>query len=72
MMGILGNDIAAAVFTDRDLADEAWGLLADAEIPATIVTDPGMLGAYSVQVMVDRSDLEAAQAVLAPLVRRSR
>jgi len=71
-MGILGNDIAAAVFSDRDLADEAWGLLVDAEIPATIVTDPGMLGAYSVQVMVDRSDLEAAQAVLAPLVRRSR
>jgi len=71
-MGILGNDIAAAVFTDRGLADEAWGLLVDAEIPATIVTDPGMLGAYSVQVMVDRSDLEAAQAVLAPLVRRSR
>ena len=71
-MGILGNDIAAAVFSDRDLADEAWGLLVDAEIPATIVTDPGMLGAYSVQVMVDRSDLEAAQVVLAPLVRRRR
>lgn len=70
-MGILGNDIAAAVFTDRSLADEAWGLLAEADIPATIVTDPGMLGAYSVQVMVDRSDLEAAQKVLAPLVRRS-
>ncbi len=72
MMGILGNDIAAAIFTDRDVADEAWGLLADADIPATIVTDPGMLGAYSVQVMVDRSDLEAAQVVLAPLVRRRR
>lgn len=72
MMGILGNDIAAAVFTDRALADEAWGLLSDADIPATIVTDPGMLGAYSVQVMVDRADLEAAQRVLAPLVRRSR
>jgi hypothetical protein len=72
MMGILGKDIAAAVFTDRDLADEAWGLLVDADIPATIVTDPGILGSYSVQVMVDRGDLEAAQAVLAPLVRRGR
>lgn len=71
-MGILGNDIAAAVFTERSLADEAWGLLADADIPATIVTDPGMLGAYSVQVMVDRGDLEAAQRILAPLVGRNR
>ena len=33
--------VAAALFDDRDRADEAWGRLAEAEIPASVVTEPG-------------------------------
>ncbi len=71
-MGVLGPDIAAAVFKDVDTAEEGWAMLNDADIPSTMITDPGMLGSYSVQLMVDRADLEQAQAVLAPLVNRHR
>lgn len=71
-MGVLGPDIAAAVFETVDAAEEGWGLLNDADIPATMITDPGMLGSYSVQLMVDRHDLERAQIVLAPLVNRGK
>jgi hypothetical protein len=71
-MGVLGPDIAAAVFKDVDTAEEGWALLNDADIPSTMITDPGMLGSYSVQLMVDREDLGRAQEVLAPLVNRGK
>lgn len=71
-MGILGPDIAAAVFDNVDAAEEGWGLLNEADIPSTMITDPGMLGAYSVKLMVDREDLGRAQGVLAPLVNRGK
>lgn len=60
--------VAAALFDDRDRADEAWGRLAAAEIPASVVTEPGIMGAYRLNVMVDRDDLERAQALIADLV----
>ena len=71
-MSILGNDIAAAVFDKVDDAEEGWAMLTEANIPSTMVTDPGILGRYSVQLVVDRGDLAAAQKVLAPLVNRGR
>lgn len=71
-MGVLGDSVAAAVFTDRAIADEAWGALADAGIPSTVVTDPGILGSFSIEVVVHRDDLEQAQRVLAPIVGRTR
>ncbi len=71
-MSILGNDIAAAVFDKVDDAEEGWAMLTEASIPSTMVTDPGILGRYSVQLVVDRGDLAAAQKVLAPLVNRDR
>jgi hypothetical protein len=71
-MSILGDSVAAAVFTDRADADEAWAMLAGAEIPAAVVTDPGILGSYEVQVVVARDDLDAAQRVIAPLIDRRR
>ncbi len=67
-MSLLGDSAAAAVFDDRADADEAWGMLAEAGIAATVVTDPGMLGAYRVSVMVVRDDLDRAMTVLAPFV----
>lgn len=64
-MGLLGDDVAAAEFDSRDDADRAWGILADEGIPATVVTDPGILGAYKIRLMVSRDDLEAAHRAIA-------
>lgn len=63
-MSVLGDLVAVASFTDRDAADDAWGLLAEAEIAATVMTDPGILGRYSLSLMVERDDLERARETL--------
>lgn len=68
-MSLLGNQAAAAVFDNRPDADEAWGILSEGGVPATVVTDPGMLGAYQVSVIVDRSDLDKAQGLLAEFMQ---
>jgi hypothetical protein len=47
------------------MADKAWGALAAEDIPAAIITDPGLLGKYELCLMVERDDLDIAQAVLA-------
>ena len=60
--------VAAALFDDRDRADDAWGRLAEAGIPASVITEPGIMGAYRLIVMVQRGDLEQAQALIADLV----
>ena len=60
--------VAAALFTDPDLADEAWGRLIDADIPASVITEPGIVGAYRLDVMVERKDLDRAQHLIADLV----
>lgn len=64
-MNTLGPQVSAALFTDREKADEAWGVLNDAGIPSAVMTDPGLLGKYELALMVDRADLERAQALLA-------
>ena len=62
--------VAAALFTDRDVADEAWGRLLEADIPSSVITEPGMVGAYRLNVMVERRHLDEAQRLIADLVRR--
>jgi hypothetical protein len=64
-MDVLGPQVSAGLFTDRDMADKAWGALADEGIPAAIITDPGLLGKYELCLMVERDDLDKAQTVLA-------
>ncbi len=61
--------VAAALFTDRDVADEAWGRLLEAGIPSSVITEPGMVGAYRLNVMVERRDLDRAQHLIADLVK---
>ena len=63
-MDILGPLASAGLFANRELAEEAWDVLTEAGIPATVVTDPGILGKYSVSVEVERSDLDRAVTVL--------
>jgi len=70
MMAKPDDLIAAALFTDRDVADEAWGRLVEADIPASVITEPGMVGAYRLNVMVERRDLDEAQKLIADLVKR--
>lgn len=60
--------VAAALFQDRERADLAWGRLAEADIPASVITEPGIMGAYYHRVMVQRENLDAAQAEIADLV----
>jgi hypothetical protein len=64
-MDVLGPQVSAGLFTDREMADKAWGALTDADIPAAVITDPGILGKYELYLMVERDDLDRAQAVLA-------
>ena len=64
-MNTLGPQVSAGLFTDRDTADRAWGALSDAGIPSAVIVDPGLLGKYEVSVMVERDDLDKAQALLA-------
>jgi hypothetical protein len=60
--------VTAALLTDRDVADEAWGRLSDADIPASVITEPGIMGAYRLNVMVYRENLDEAQRLIADLV----
>lgn len=63
------DDLVVALMTeDRATADEAWGRLAEADIPAAVITEPGMMGAYRLLVQVHRERLEEAQALLVDLV----
>ncbi len=57
-------DASAALFETREQAERAWEILHEAGIPAAVITDPGLLGKYSVSVEVERDDLDRAVAVL--------
>lgn len=60
--------VVALMVEDRAIADKAWGRLADADIPAAVITEPGIMGAYRHLVQVHRENLERAQRLLADLV----
>ncbi len=70
MMAKPDDLVAAALFTERDVADEAWGRLVEANIPASVITEPGMVGAYRLNVMVERRHLDEAQRLIADLVNQ--
>ncbi len=68
-MPVTGPQISAAVFTSVEVAEQGWQLLNDADIPSAMIAEPGTLGApFRVSLFVERENLDAAQAVLAPLV----
>ncbi len=69
-MSILGESATAALFETRDEAEAAWEALHEAGVPAVVVTDPGLLGRYSVSVEVERVDLDRAVAVLKETLAR--
>lgn len=62
--------VPVAQFRDRSHAEAAWGRLQDAEIPAVVDGDPGLLGAAALtRVMVEAPNTAAAQHLIADLVR---
>lgn len=57
--------VSVAVFADRAAAEEAWALLQDAGIPASVETDPGALGSPVVsRIMVEEPDVARAQQAM--------
>ncbi|MDJ0498730.1 MAG: hypothetical protein QNJ89_12930 [Acidimicrobiia bacterium] len=65
--------VPIAEFADRLIAEEAWGLLEDAEIPANVLTEPGTFGTPVLhRIEVETPNVASAQALIAHLVRRER
>ncbi len=61
--------VPIAEFADRATAEVAWAQLEEAGIPATIETDPAMLGGPVVtRVFVETPNVPAAQRLIADLV----
>jgi hypothetical protein len=65
--------VPIAEFASRDVAEEAWGVLESAGIPANVLTEPGPFGTPVVhRVEVERPNVAAAQPLIAHLVGRGR
>lgn len=63
--------VPIAEFADRTLAEDAWGVLEDAEIPANILTEPGTFGSAVLhRVEVERPNVASAQALIAHLIKK--
>jgi len=61
--------VRIAEFDDRDVAEEAWAVLEQAEIPANVLTEPGTFGTPVLhRVEVERPNVPTAQALIAHLV----
>ena len=68
-MGRQDKLVPIAEFVARETAEEAWGLLEDAEIPANVLTEPGTFGTPVVhRIEVERPNVASAQALIAHLV----
>jgi hypothetical protein len=64
--------VPIAELADQSVADAAWERLQVAGIPASVETDPGMLGEPVVtRILVERPQVESAQRAIADLVRGS-
>ncbi|MDJ0664139.1 MAG: hypothetical protein QNJ75_06235 [Acidimicrobiia bacterium] len=63
--------VPIAEFDDRTVAEEAWGVLEEAGIPANVLTEPGPFGAPVVhRIEVERPNVSAAQPLIAHLVMK--
>ena len=65
--------VSIAEVLSRDVAEQAWGLLEDAGIPANVLTEPGTFGTPVFhRVEVERSNVTPAQTLIAHLVLSER
>lgn len=63
--------VPIAEFGDRRVAEDAWAVLEEADIPANVLTEPGAFGSPVLhRVEVERPNVPTAQALIAHLVRK--
>ena len=63
--------VPIAEFDDREVAEQAWGVLEEAGIPANVLTEPGTFGTPVFhRIEVERPNVATAQALIAHLVNR--
>lgn len=61
--------VPVAEFATVDESERVWSALEEGGIPASVVTDPEMLGQVSVsRVWVERFNLDAAREIVGPLL----
>ncbi len=61
--------VAIAEFAERSRAEEAWGRLEEAGIPASVEQDPALLGGPAItRVLVEAPHVDEAQRLIADLV----
>jgi len=61
--------VPIAEFVNSASADEAWSRLEQAGIPASLETEPGMLGgAVVTRVVVEAPNVDEAQRLIADLI----
>ena len=64
--------VPIAEFDDRDVAEQAWGVLEEAAIPANVLTEPGTFGSPVLhRIEVERPNVATAQGLIAHLVNRT-
>ena len=64
--------VPIAEFDDRDVAEQAWGVLEEAARPANVLTEPGTFGSPVLhRIEVERPNVATAQALIAHLVNRT-
>lgn len=63
--------VPIAEFDDRGVAEDAWAVLEEADIPANVLTEPGAFGSPVLhRIEVERPNVPTAQALIAHLVRK--
>ncbi|MDX2344772.1 MAG: hypothetical protein QNL12_14090 [Acidimicrobiia bacterium] len=63
--------VPIAEFADRAIAEDAWAVLEEAEIPANVLTEPGAFGTPVLhRIEVERANVPTAQALIAHLVKK--
>lgn len=68
-MGRKDKLVPIAEFVERSVAEQAWGVLEDAEIPANVLTEPGTFGTPVIhRIEVELPNVPTAQALIAHLV----
>ncbi len=63
--------VPIAEFVDRSVAEDAWTVLEEADIPANVLSEPGTFGTPVLhRIEVERPNVPTAQALIAHLIKQ--